>query len=651
ELAERLTDTQLKTRLRHRLKTDRFLVILDDLPADWASEPILTELLTLLRPSKMLLTTRRYPDVGSLIHVHRMGLLGETDALQLLRHQAAAGGILELLHADDMDLRQIFQTVGGHPLALSLAARLCRLFPFRDLLSGWQGQPTGHFAETYRGIYEPLWRVLNHEQKQLLLALSFSGHHGAGPEYLARLLDIAAARLWPHLSTLIELCLVETRGSLHQRRYGVHSLTRQYLQTMWQDEAGQLTPSVRVLLERNLAWWASWAGPGRAISPARYDLERENLLAALRYSLLLPATASHRQAWLALARVLYEALDRGAQTTGAVGTLKELLPHFEGDPASHIQLLSYLGRIQQLLGQHEEAHTTFMAAAPLASMLSDPYFFARIQHDLATTYFHLRQFQRAQQYANAAASAYNQLSEVENSMAGIENLLGSIAKDRGEMIEAQKHYEKAIALWRNLRSTHNLVRSLNNLAQTVEQLGQVQAAAALYDEALSLLAHYHDPRDQTLILLSLGTLHYNQGHYDDAADAFARIDSKYLQQAGLQEYQALVLNNRGNIAFVQGQFEVARARLEEAAGIWRQLDEAVRLANSLSRLGDVFQALADNLAAAQAYEEAIRLAGRYPEDARARQILAETESDLARLQGEMGGGQPPDHHPEKRTDR
>ncbi|MCB0030083.1 MAG: tetratricopeptide repeat protein, partial [Anaerolineales bacterium] len=163
--------------------------------------------------------------------------------------------------------------------------------------------------------------------------------------------------------------------------------------------------------------------------------------------------------------------------------------------------------------------------------------------------------------------------------------------------------------------------------------------------------HYHDPRDQTLILLSLGTLHYNQSRYDEAADAFARIDSKYLQQAGLQEYQALVLNNRGNIAFVQGQFEVARARLEEAAGIWRQMDESVRLANSLSRLGDVFQALADNLAAAQAYEEAIRLAGRYPEDARARQILAETESDLARLQGEMGGGQPPDHHPEKRTDR
>ena len=130
---------------------------------------MLTELLALLRPSKMLLTTRRYPDVGSLVYVHRMGLLSETDALQLLRHQAAAGGIAELLHAGAEDLRQIYATVGGHPLALSLAARLCRLFPFQTLLAGWQGQPTGLFADTYQQIYEPLWGALTAAQQLMLL--------------------------------------------------------------------------------------------------------------------------------------------------------------------------------------------------------------------------------------------------------------------------------------------------------------------------------------------------------------------------------------------------------------------------------------------------------------------------------------------------
>ena len=365
---------------------------------------------------------------------------------------------------------------------------------------------------------------------------------------------------------------------------------------------------------------------------------------------MLPATPVLRQAWLELAESIYLVLEHGATSSGALEGLLGLLPAFSADVNGRLQLLSHLGRLQHLLGLHEKARETFLAAAALASQFADPLVTARVQHDLATTYFHLRQFQRAGQYAALAAAAYRQIPNTENRMASIENLLGNITKDRGDLVNAQAHYEEAIRLWRSLRSTHNLVRSLNNLAQTLEQLGHTEEAVALYDEALDLLAHYNDPRDRTLILLSLGTLYYNLGRYDEAARTFTRIDGNYLQRAGLQEYQALALNNRGNIAYVQGRFAEAKTQLEEAADIWQRLNEGVRLANSLSRLGDVQRQLGDIRAAEYAYEEAIRLARQYPEDARARQILAETESDLAQLWRE-GGWRPArtGRHPEEET--
>ena len=632
ELAERLSGVQLKGRLRNRLKTARCLLILDDVPADWVGEAIFAELLSLLRPSKMLFTTRRYPAASSPVYVHRMRSLARTDALQLLRHQAAAGGIRELLHAGDADLDAIYQTVGGHPLALSLAARLCRLFPFQTLLAGWRGQPTGHFADTYEQIYEPLWRALTSEQKQLLLALSLGGQAGTSTDQLAKLIEVTPIRLWPNLISLIELCLVETRGGLHRRRYGIHSLTRQYVQTKWRDEAGQLLPEMERLIQHNLTYWARWLQAGSTAQLAGYDNERESILRAVRYSLELAVTEHLRQIWLTIAAEIYAIVERGAPIEGAVGLLDALVRQYPEVAEKRLRLLTYLGRFHLFTGQYDHACERFRQCVDLAGQLANLHFLAQAQVDLATSYMELRRFDKAKQFVKLARKSFDAADSGPADDAIIANLLGNIGKGQGDFQTAQRHFERAVAIWRQLRDTKNLIRSSNNLAQTLEKLGHSDEAVSIYQEALKLLAHQNNLRDESLILLSLGTLQYNQHQYDAAAATFSRINSQYLEHAGLQEYFALVLNNRGNIAYVQGQIEKARTYLLLAATIWRQLSEEVRLANSLSRLGDVYQQLEQLADAEAAYREAIELAGRYPEDVRAREIRRETESDLLALQ-------------------
>lgn len=54
---------------------------------------------------------------------------------------------------------------------------------------------------------------------------------GATLDYLQALSGLGEEQLWPALHELRQRSLLEVRGSLHEKRYGIHRLTDSFLRT------------------------------------------------------------------------------------------------------------------------------------------------------------------------------------------------------------------------------------------------------------------------------------------------------------------------------------------------------------------------------------------------------------------------------------
>jgi len=54
---------------------------------------------------------------------------------------------------------------------------------------------------------------------------------GALPEQMRAISNLSEERFWPAVSELISRSLLEIKGTIHERRYGIHRLTETFLRT------------------------------------------------------------------------------------------------------------------------------------------------------------------------------------------------------------------------------------------------------------------------------------------------------------------------------------------------------------------------------------------------------------------------------------
>lgn len=117
----------------------------------------------------------------------------------------------------------------------------------------------------------------------------------------------------------------------------------------------------------------------------------------------------------------------------------------------------------------------------------------------------------------------------------------------------------------------------------------------------------------------------------EAQAVFQQIDLQFLERAGHLLYYGLALNNLGNIAFVQGDYAQAENYLQRSAAIWQEIGYEIELANTLSKLGDVFAMQSMFAAAELHYERVLNITAKYPMNKQATTIQDETAADLEKL--------------------
>jgi hypothetical protein len=228
-----LSFAQKKMLLQRRLRSAPHLVVIDNLETLTDVKSLLAALREFANPSKFLLTSRISRIFEGDIFHFVVPELVRSDALALLRQEAAIRNAPGLAHASDAELQPILDTVGGNPLALRLVVGQLHAHPLGRVLDDLRHARGRQATEIYTYIYRQAWGDLDELERQVLLLMPLVTESGGDLDYLAAMAGaagISAGDVGDALVQLVSRNLVDSRGDLYERRYTIHSLTRAFLQ-------------------------------------------------------------------------------------------------------------------------------------------------------------------------------------------------------------------------------------------------------------------------------------------------------------------------------------------------------------------------------------------------------------------------------------
>lgn len=216
---------------RYWLKRTPHLIVIDNLEAEEETAYLLEQLPGYAGPSRFLLTSRSLPSGQGSVYVHHLAELPFEAAAALLRHHSQVVGLGPLAISRPEDVEAVIAVTGGNPLALKLVVGLTALVPLSRVLSDLSHEPSRRVEEMYRHIYQAAWHSLSPDAQTLLLAMPLVADYGAEPDHLQEISQLPPPRFWTALQTLISRSLVEVQGNTTRRRYGLHPLTKTFLQS------------------------------------------------------------------------------------------------------------------------------------------------------------------------------------------------------------------------------------------------------------------------------------------------------------------------------------------------------------------------------------------------------------------------------------
>lgn len=220
---------QKQAGLRDRLRSQPYLVVVDNLETAADYRALIPNLQSLVNPTRFLLTSRHSLHAHPGVHCLDLDELSATDSLALLRHEAGERGLASVAAASDEALLQVYGVAGGNPLALKLLLGQMHTLSLPKVVADLR-QARGQSADDlYRFVYWSSWNLLNDEARRVLAIMPLVAESGGGLEQIATLSTLADEPLTAALQQLVALSLVNVRGAIADRRYSIHRLTETFL--------------------------------------------------------------------------------------------------------------------------------------------------------------------------------------------------------------------------------------------------------------------------------------------------------------------------------------------------------------------------------------------------------------------------------------
>jgi tetratricopeptide (TPR) repeat protein len=557
EIVQMADATERRRALLEALRGRRALLIWDNLETLTADErdQIAEFVRKLPSPNKAILTSRRRTGESALMI--RLDQLSLAEALQLMQEKGRlAPALAEALQAtDDADKRNLYEMAGGNPLALdwtlglvaqkgySLTAALGRL---RDAVAS---------DDLYGFLFTDVARDLQPSDRAVLSALTVF----QAPATLNALMEVTELATPVVTTALGRLLILSLVSQMEGQRYSIHPLTRAYVETalraskegVWttfqqfvglKAQAGevQLSPKAQ---RKALRYWVDYAqkygGQGKDAYKTFDKLEAEwqtleGIANTLRELSGLPGPLQDREA----AQMLIDLED----------ALRSFLL-FRGYWDEQIRLGEWSYQAGQALGNWRDAGWGAQSVA-------------WIHYNRAET-------DRAATWADRMATAM-EWGGSRHDRAVAAQMQGGVAQQRRDCTEAERHYQAALAAYRELQAEASEAIVLNDLGEVARQQQQSDRAETYYRQALAIDEKRGHKQGQAVRCGNLGLLALARDRPPEARPWFER-SLTLAQEVGRQDLVADAQSGLAQVLEAEGHYAEALEQAQQALQIQERL--------------------------------------------------------------------------------
>jgi len=210
------------------LRMDAYLIVVDNLETMEEYQQLIPALAKCAGQSRFLITSRQTLRQFPYIQSVPLFELDFDSACELLDVENTRRGFEKNLSHEDC--KELYEIVGGVPLAIKLIAAQLHLRSFEAILEGFR-QARGSIDEVYRYLYWETWQLLGDPARHLLLSFLPADPEGEDLDFLQMMSGQEEAAFFHALRELDKFSLLETSGDVHALRYRLHRLTVTFLQT------------------------------------------------------------------------------------------------------------------------------------------------------------------------------------------------------------------------------------------------------------------------------------------------------------------------------------------------------------------------------------------------------------------------------------
>lgn len=583
------------------LKTNPYLVVIDNLETGVDYQSLLPLLHQLAKPTKFLLTSRHsLREYSHRVYCLTLPSLNRVDAQALLKYEAQRRGMATLAEAQADQLDQIYEVTGGNPLALKLVVGHLERLPLARVLGKLRQSHDKSIEALYSYIYWHSWEVLDAAGKRLLVAMPLA-QDGTFAD-LARESELAEADLGPALKQLITLSLLEVGGDIEQPRYRIHRLTETFLLKFIQSDSQtgaetfpKTTPYVDFFQQRvgrSLDHWrVHLSAQGSGIMNLAHN--RRHITRAISFALVLP------QVWPA-ARGLIEVLAPSMEQQGYWDSWQNILSRARAmsqranDRAGEVLISALSARLLIRQSHYEEAINSYWQTVDLARQNSDRFNEARAYSNLGYLYLEQGHLWRAEVLCCHALTIFKQLKS-RHGQAHTENHLGLLYLDRYLWAEARQHLERACALWQAIPDPNGLMRGYINLGILYNAMKQPDQALDYLEKAQEQARLSGEVAEIGTIDLQTGIAQRLRGNLTQA-ESYTRqaeaVFKRFFNPAGLTRS----LGHLGSIYFAQQKWTEAISYLEAALTSCDNLEDRITILMDMVAYGQAKELLAKTAA-------------------------------------------------------